>query len=356
MITLRYETQYILPHYLILEERYNKKYYEEHPEYDWDTAWDTEQFNDFINAEDSPYKLDSEWKIARPYNEILSDNLLDHYHTDIYAMIPPNYLPMYMHWHTYFEIAYILEGTCVNYSGNQKLILKEGDMLILAPNTAHAISAFSDECRMINVMIRSSAFTDTFFNQFNQEDILYSFFQNVLFQYKTNTYILFQTQMDSIIKNVLFILPEEILPYHRHQTEVRTSALSLIFSRLMDQHASGAIIFSDDDTHKVHAIALILSYIQQHYCNLSLKQLSNFFGYSERHMTRILKKYTGKNYQEHVIGLKMRSAANLLKNGNKTIDEIADTLGFSTTYSFRKCFKAYYSITPGEYRKRYLPE
>lgn len=157
MISLKYETEYVLPDYILLEEEYSKSYYEKHPEYNWNQPWymaDFQDYTDFIHAENSPYKLDDEWKIANPKSEIFYDTLLDHYHTDIYAMIPPNYMPLLMHAHTYFELAYVLEGTYINYSGNQELTLKEGDMLILAPDTAHAISAFSGNCRMINVMIK----------------------------------------------------------------------------------------------------------------------------------------------------------------------------------------------------------
>jgi hypothetical protein len=147
-----------------------------------------------------------------------------------------------MHWHTFFELAYVLEGTCTNYSGNQRLELKKGDLLILAPGTSHGIGAFTDSCRIINVMIRTATFEETFFNKFYEDDVLFSFFKNVLYHYKKNTYILFHTGEDAL----LLCLLEEIQPHHSYQEQIRISSLSLIFSRIMDKHAATAIVFGDD--------------------------------------------------------------------------------------------------------------
>lgn len=351
MISLKSETIYELSDTLLKEEEYNKKIYKLYNDCDWSLPMEVEEFEKIITQEDSPYAHDKVWSVAHPNNDILSDNILDYYQTDIYAMIPPNYLPLLSHSHTFFELVYIAEGSCINYSGNQKLELQKGDLLILAPNTRHAISAFSDECRIINVMIRSMTFTDTFFHDFDQEDILYSFFHNVLFQYKTNTYILFRTKNDSIIQSVMFSLLEEKSPYHRYHDKTKTASLSLIFSRLIDLHAVSAVVYGDDTSDKVHAIAMILNYMQQHYQHLTITELSGFFGYSERHMSRVLKKFTGKNFRENLTCIKMRYAAVYLKDRNNSVDQIADYLGYSTAYSFRESFKRAYKCTPQEYRE-----
>jgi AraC-like DNA-binding protein len=94
--------------------------------------------------------------------------------------------------------------------------------------------------------------------------------------------------------------------------------------------------------------------MQKHCTSVTLEELSGFFGYSERHMSRILKSYTGFSYQENLNHIKMRAAVNLLGDRTKSIDQIAGLLGFSTAYSFRKSFKNFFGITPGKYREQGL--
>jgi AraC-like DNA-binding protein/mannose-6-phosphate isomerase-like protein (cupin superfamily) len=319
---------------------------------DWDSIWTNEDFLDFSNGEGSPYISDREWGIIKPNDNTLSDDILDYFQTDIYAMIPPNFLPMFMHYHTYFELVYILEGTCRNVSGNQKLILEKGDLLILAPGTSHAISTTDRDCRIVNIMIRTGTFVDSFFHDFYQDDVLYSFFYNVLFGYKTNTYILFHTGEDFMIRNTVIGLLEKLIPYHRYQNKFRVLSLATLFARLMDRHASSTVVYVDDSSSNEMNIALILSYIQQNFRTVTLTSLADFFGYSERHMSRILKSYTGKSYQDTILDVKMSTAAQLLKESSDSIEHISEELGFATPFSFRKCFKKHYQMTPGEYRKK----
>ncbi|MBR1623090.1 MAG: helix-turn-helix transcriptional regulator, partial [Pseudobutyrivibrio sp.] len=92
--------------------------------------------------------------------------------------------------------------------------------------------------------------------------------------------------------------------------------------------------------------------MQQHYTQISLPQLAEFFGYSERQTRRLLLKFTGKGYQENLDFIRMKEAERLLNNSDKSIEEIGSTVGFSSVYSFRKNFKNYYGITPSEYRNQ----
>lgn len=55
-----------------------------------------------------------------------------------------------------------------------------GDICIVAPETVHAVSAFSDDCIIYNVTIRSAAFEQTFLNPLPQHGILFDF-SHVLF-------------------------------------------------------------------------------------------------------------------------------------------------------------------------------
>lgn len=76
---------------------------------------------------------------------------------DVCVMQHPRFLPAFTHHHTFLEILYVLKGSFTNYIKGQPLRMQAGDVLILAPETEHAVSVFSDEVIFLNLMIRVSA-------------------------------------------------------------------------------------------------------------------------------------------------------------------------------------------------------
>ena len=65
-----------------------------------------------------------------------------------------------------------------------------------------------------------------------------------------------------------------------------------------------------------------------------------------------MKELTGLTPNEFALKLKLSESMNLLNNNPElNISEISDTLGFSSTQYFSKCFKSVYGVSPQTYRK-----
>lgn len=343
--------QYHINPLIFKEEEYNLNYIRTHPNDHLDEICTPESLQDILAASDSPLHSDPDLSAIEANGNTLGDSILNLHHTDIYASVAANYAPPILHTHTYIEIVYLFNGTCINHSGNQTLQLEAGDFLILAPNTLHAISSFNPDCRFVNLMIRTSIFENTFFKSFSEYDILYKFFHTVLFEYKINSYILFHTQNDPFMKSIILQLLNETEHNHSYQEKMKISLMQILFTQISNRHTDNVVVFNDGINDLNHDVTLILSYMQYHYQSLSLAKLSAFFGYSERQLTRILIKYTGENYRENINHIKMRKAKQLLDETDMSIEIITGILGYSTPYGFRKTFKAEYGITPNDYRK-----
>ena len=85
-------------------------------------------------------------------------------------------LASFIHSHSFFEIIFVLNGFCSNDIGNYNLKLKKGNVCIIAPNTTHALSIFTDDCIVLNLLVRSSTFEKSFFELIKSNDILSAFF------------------------------------------------------------------------------------------------------------------------------------------------------------------------------------
>lgn len=96
---------------------------------------------------------------------------------------------------------------------------------------------------------------------------------------------------------------------------------------------------------------IIEEYFLYEYASLSLTTLSERLNLSPRQTQRLLREYYNKSFQEKKAEARMSAAAILLKDGNQSISEIAQTLGFSSPEHFSTAFHKYYNISPRKFRK-----
>ena len=97
-----------------------------------------------------------------------------------------------------------------------------------------------------------------------------------------------------------------------------------------------------------------LKLIQQHYGegDLTLKKLADQIGISVCHLSRLLKKGTGIGSREYIKNIRMEKAEELVRSTRLNINEVASSVGYNHVSNFNHDFKAYFGISPREYRYR----
>ena len=260
------------------------------------------------------------------------------------------YFPCIYHKHNFFEVICLISGNAINYIENQTIEMTTGDFCIIAPNTKHAISLFSDDSFMINILLRTSTFEKTFLNTFSENDILSDFFVRNLYHSKEISYLLFKTDNDYEVRDFIPSLYKEINSNKPYKKRMVNSILTSFFITLLRNHEKNVIIPSNNNIIAKKDILPILRYIEDNYKSLSLKDLSDTFNYSERQLQRIIKTYTGISFSKNIQKLKMNYATNVLSKKNISITDISQELGYSNLSNFRQTFKKYYGMTPIEFR------
>lgn len=259
------------------------------------------------------------------------------------------YLPANWHVHDFIEIAYIVHGHCTNYIMEQQLEMKQGDICIIAPGTKHAISAFTDDCLLFNILIRTSTFETSFFEVLNDNDILSDFFMHTLYNSTGHPYLFFRTGKDQELLHYIQQVRHEFRRHRQYKNRMLISLLNTFFISLLRNHGDHVILPNSLGSNNENTI-LILKYLQEHYLTLTLTELATFFNYSERQLQRIIKNSTGMSFSENIQKSKLRQAAKLMQSTNLSIAAIAEKLGYSDPSNFRQMFKKYYGMTPSEYR------
>jgi transcriptional regulator GlxA family with amidase domain len=87
--------------------------------------------------------------------------------------------------------------------------------------------------------------------------------------------------------------------------------------------------------------------------SLDFQGLAAKTGVTLEHLGRVYRKASGYSISQALKQRRLKNAAELLKNSRVVISEVAMCSGFQDLSYFFRSFKAEFSISPAEYRKRY---
>ena len=258
------------------------------------------------------------------------------------------YMPAFWHRHTFFELLCVLKGSCLNIFHDRELPMTEGDICIHAPGTVHAVSAFSDDAVLINILLRKTTFEKAFFGMMQGNSILASFFKRSFYRTSEMPYLMFHTQGDEALPHLIIEAKAEAETNHRYKRHMVNVLISQLFIRMLENHEHSIELPELHLNGKNTDLMEILDYINRNYTTITLKQLSERFNYSERQMQRIITDATGMPFSKSIQNQKMQRAASLLAGSDLPISAICEQAGYSSQNNFRKIFLRYYGVTPSE--------
>lgn len=319
------------------QQKYNSAYR--------DNAADISEIVDLLQRQ-----IEKQFHVNLFLTQTLSENFFENQDKDVLLNRHLRFLPPLPHMHNFYEIVCVLQGECINSICSQSQQLKAGDIVIIAPGTMHAISANSEDSLIVNILIRSSTFDSNFFYILRDQTVLSSFFKNSL--YKTNaSYLLFCADVKSEVFDIVTALYQEQISHKRYKNEVMNQLVGLFFSILLRNHEKDLFIPSLDAREEENNFIFVMKYMEANYQNINLHEMAQFFNYSERHMIRLLKVYTGCGFSENIKKIKLTHAAKLLATTNFSLREIASRVGYSNPSHLKQLFVIQYEMTPEEYRK-----
>lgn len=99
----------------------------------------------------------------------------------------------------------------------------------------------------------------------------------------------------------------------------------------------------------------VLIYLDEHFTEeLSLDHLSKEFGVSRFHLSRLFSDKLKTGFPSYVTSKRLEYARELLITTNLSVTVISLEVGFGSSRSFFREFKAVYHMTPNEYRKQHI--
>ncbi len=245
-----------------------------------------------------------------------------------------------LHSHDAFEVCICVENTYEIHANTNKIILKEGDILIIPPHTLHEYINDHYGVRFI-YLIEMNEFTKSH-------------------DYKTieplllNMFICNSETCPDIYEDVYKKFMEMNAAYFSNESFWETSVYIKMLEvfKLISQHSENALRNETVNlSQSIGRINALLKYIDINYAeDISTEQAAEYTGFSKYHFLRLFKIHTGYTFHDYLT-LKRINVAQELLITDMPITEVAFQSGFNTLPSFCRAFKKYTTYSPTEYKK-----
>lgn len=255
------------------------------------------------------------------------------------------------HTHNYIELIYMCKGTTTHIINGDKINLNEGEILLLSQNCAQEILPAGKEDIAVNFIIVPEFFaSESSFPA--EESIIGEFLINCLTCGNDFSEYLYYKVSDNLpIRNLAENMIWTVLNPHPFGRRILENTMNLLFLQLVN---STDMIKESKSDYEKQLLLKSLHYIENNYKTASLTELSKQLNQSVFIMSRLIKQYTGKTYNDLLKSRRLSQAVYLLTHTRLDIAGISADVGYENRSYFYRIFNEKYGMTPKDYRNKYF--
>ena len=97
-------------------------------------------------------------------------------------------------------------------------------------------------------------------------------------------------------------------------------------------------------------IDTIKRYVEEHYAEASLDEAARLVRMNPDYVSKLFKTRTERNFSDYVVEIRMKKAAELLRDIRYKTFEVSERVGYSYPKNFTRTFRKIYGMSPREYR------
>ena len=249
--------------------------------------------------------------------------------------------------HNFWEINYADKRDFFVFLGEEKHLLRAGEMIFIKPNQPHHIECQGEEANIFIVSFdcRSEGMSVFKDKKLRVPDEYRYLLQNIMTEAK-ETFVLPDFDPDlnklelqespnlggeQVIKNSL----ELLLIYLLRMSDKRKSQPEFFISKV-----------SSSDALQDEIVCFLSSKL---YEKLTLEEICEKLHYGKTYLCTFFKEKTGSSIYRTYLKLKIDEAKKLIRR-KRTFPDIANDLCFDSVSHFNYVFKRYTGMTPGEYK------
>ncbi|MBQ8605952.1 MAG: helix-turn-helix transcriptional regulator [Clostridia bacterium] len=245
------------------------------------------------------------------------------------------------HIHFESEVHFVLSGNCTLFTEQREYALKENSICMIPKGIAHDSIVAEEKNRLFNMLISLKAKRGK--KKTQNTKMMYSW-------ESINDVLIFENceRICDYVRDLISAGEDEYL------TKSLMTVIFIKMSGLVEEKYPGhSKVAKACELHYDGALfdAELENYLMTNYRRkLTRDDVAEHIGISSVQLSRIIKKNYSMSYCDLITTLRMNEAKRLMA-GDKTITEIAKSLGYTTYNGFAAAFLKKYGVSPDTYRK-----
>ena len=241
--------------------------------------------------------------------------------------------------HDFYELVYIDRGRLGCRERKGSVILSEGELFIIKPNTAHSYFSVDEAPSAFFIFCFHS--TSAALNLINEKICLQTEDKRVFFEMVSEAKCAFAFPFNKKLKP----LPSPTFAAQEMVIIKMEQLLVLLLRRALKQSSFIKPVMNSSELETNLASDIIALLRQSVYSRITLDGICAQLFYSKTYLNAIFKKSTGATIMHYYHGLKVEEAKRLLRE-KVSISEISSRLCFESASYFIKFFKHRVGLTP----------
>ncbi len=240
-----------------------------------------------------------------------------------------------LHWHDFYEMEIITEGSGSYYVNGVKYPLKRGSAYLVTPVDFHLIKG---EFKLYNISFNDRVASPEIMNRIAAVSAAVA--------------VDFDDAVFSFIEKVLETLDTEC----RETLSLRTESLKSLMDSLLIRYLRMIHSSEQNQSRSDAAVLRVVSFIKFNFKKkLTLADAADAVGLTPNYLGEIFSKKMGVSFNIFLMQTRLNYAKNLLLRGDCTIEEVARESGFGSQTYFSDCFKKQFGYTPSSLKSRMAP-
>ncbi len=240
----------------------------------------------------------------------------------------------FLHLHNEIELMYIYKGKIKVSCNFQEYTVKEGEMIIIFPNTMHAVEKLEDTEYLLSIF---------------SKDIFSTLAPILATQSIVGSPVISKGDLH---EEVSFAL-EQI--YKRIDIQVKCN-ISIAYLMIILENILGTVALEPFHYDKnIEWLYEVVKFLNENYKQkITLDEISHRLGISKYHLSRNFNSRIGCSISEYVNRLRVNWEKNLIENTDLSVTSIAMECGFESLTSFFRAFKQLEHKSPKKYREEFI--
>lgn len=252
------------------------------------------------------------------------------------------------HTHNYIEVIYMCAGSTHHVIDGTDVVLGQGELLFLNQRAVQEIYPAGEDDIAVNFIILPEFFDYSLKMIGEENNLLRDFVVDSLKgESGSACYMHFKVADVLPVQNLLENLIWSIWNRQPNKRSINQATMGLLFLQLMnhmDRMEMG------DAGNQSRLMIAVLDYVEEHYKEGGLGELSGLLHYDMCWLSREIKKITGKNYTELLQEKRLNQAAYLLEHTSMSVMDIGAAVGYDNISYFHRIFQKRFCMTPRKYR------